>query len=100
MGVGQSCDIYEISGVWVKADLPKQMGVGLGWLKVHDKIPQGKQTQRVLRTYSHPLPSTANLVHECSFKLILGKFLRLAVKLFASLLLSGEEVRLMETVGW
>lgn len=38
MGVGQSWDIYEISGVWIKADLSKQMGVGLGWLKVHDKI--------------------------------------------------------------
>ena len=42
MGVGQSCDIYEISGVWVKADLSKQMGVGLGWLKVPDKIPPEK----------------------------------------------------------
>ena len=70
----------------------------MGWLKVPDKIPQEKYSAS-LRTYSHPLLSTANLVHECSFKLILGKFLRLAAKLFASLLLSGEEVGLMEPVG-
>ena len=87
--VGQSWDIYEISGVWVKAGLSKQSGVRLGWLKVHDKISWEKQIQQVLRTYT--LLSIPDWVHECSFKLILQKVLRLVVKLFASLLLSGEK---------
>lgn len=50
--MGQSWDIYEISGVWVKAGLSKQSGVGLGWLKVHDKISWEKQIQQGLRTYT------------------------------------------------
>ena len=87
--MGQSWDIYEISGVWVKAGLSKQSGVGLGWLKVHDKISWEKQIQQVLRTYT--LLAIPDWIHECSFKLILHKFLRLVVKLFASLLLSGEK---------
>lgn len=88
-GEAQSRDIYEISDVWVKAGLSKQSGVGLGWLKVRDKISWEKRIQQVLWTYT--LLSIVDWAHEGSFKFLLGKFLRLAVKLFASLLLPGEE---------